>query len=793
MIHSFLWRLRLLTNFASQLVLLRKSSNGFREGSTFFASADELHKMALKAPEKFTVLEVFSNAIDGLTFVKPYFDQEIYCSNGNPGDDVIEEFRQILLKHVQKFMDHVENFDVNANTIFAYRHGMVKHEGRMKFKISWRAWVTGFKIDYTKIGKMIEAKGLATATNDDIKGYTGDGGLDKGIYKAAEQLLGCVLGRKGNYHGHCDNRVLTPCDPAIPYSSFLVRHLDGNEVLIPDLPSSGQKKAKAKPKQKRTPRLASEEPCEEHAPDEDLNRLLSMMHPQRWESYIDWRNIAFALIDAGGACSNTDHHKELWLKMSRQSSKFVLEEAETAWAGFARDTGDSSTKITVRTLHHMAREDSPQLYAEFANSLVKGYAATKLVFEEEHFKIELPLTFATVYGGVLTLKKRHEFRDTYENLFYFTTDPEGQRTSHQFVPDWFKDVSLRSYRTIDFLPPPCQVSAEVYNLWPGFAGEQVASRFSSVELDQVDLQPALDHLNLLCGNDPASFDYVMKFHAQIIQAPGELTGVALIMRSEKQGVGKNTWLDWFGQKVLGTSLYTTTARVDALLGRFGNGAVRKLLVNLDEAKGSETFNLNDRIKNAITAHTIESEEKGQAILTLRNFARWVFTSNSRSPVKIEISDRRFVCLDCCEDRANDRAYFTSLLNWMSKEVHIAAFYHHLKNLDISTVDWVQDRPKSALWEELRTANVPVLARWLDEVAEMKSFEATWIPGKQLFAAFREWVEKGNHKCEWSVTKFGTEVKKYEGVSHKRSNGSHYWIVAEEVTAGLARKGYVFSD
>ena len=490
--------------FTVSMTTTRKSTNGngFREGSTFFASSDELHERALKAPSNFTVLEVLSNAIDGPTFVKPYFDQEIYCSLGHPGDEVIEFFRRLLLTHIQKFMDHVENFDVNLNTILAYRHGMVKHDGRIKFKVSWRAWVTGFKIDYTNIGKIIEAKGLATTTDDEEKGFKGDGCLDKVIYKPHEQLLGCVLAHKGGKKENYDNRVLVPSDPAVPYSAYLVRHLDGNEILIPDV-TAAPKTATSKSKKKLAPRRATQTTATIEKPDDDMEYLLTILSPQRWNSYVDWRNIAFALIDAGG--SNQDLHKELWLKMSQKSPQFILEEAETAWAGFIRSTSPTD-KITVGTLHHMARQDNPELYADFAHSQVKGYAATKTIFEVDHFKVELPLAFATIYDGVLTLKKRHEFRDTYENLFYFTTDPEGERTSHQFVPDWFKDVALRSFRTIDFLPPPCTVPAEVYNLWPEFSGEQLIHRFPSEELDAVDLQPAFYHLNLLCGNDPASLD-----------------------------------------------------------------------------------------------------------------------------------------------------------------------------------------------------------------------------------------------------------------------------------------------
>jgi hypothetical protein len=114
--------------------------------------------------------------------------------------------------------------------------------------------------------------------------------------------------------------------------------------------------------------------------------------------------------------------------------------------------------------------------------------------------------------------------------------------------------------------------------------------------------------------------------------------------------------------------------------------------------------LNDRIKNAITAHTIDSEEKGEPIITLRNFARWIFSSNSSSPVKLELSDRRFVCFDSCNGHANDREYFKPLYDWMAKDVHVAAFFRHLTQVDITDFDWVKERPKTALWEELRAIN-----------------------------------------------------------------------------------------
>ena len=105
--------------------------------------------------------------------------------------------------------------------VFATRHGWDPKKG--KHKASFRAFVTNYAVpDYTQIRTAVKALKRDGVLRD-------ADGLDDGVYKAGEQLLGCVLCCKG---ANGDARVLTPEDPDEPLESFFVQHLSGEEVVL---------------------------------------------------------------------------------------------------------------------------------------------------------------------------------------------------------------------------------------------------------------------------------------------------------------------------------------------------------------------------------------------------------------------------------------------------------------------------------------------------------------------------------------------------------------------------------
>ena len=82
----------------------------------------------------------------------------------------------------------------------------------------------------------------------------------------------------------------------------------------------------------------------------------------------------------------------------------------------------------------------------------------------------------------------------------------------------------------------------IYNSFDCF---EVESLDNNLEYDESLIKPILKHLELLTNNCKKSYEYVLNYLAHLIQKPGEISGVALVFRSEKEGVGKNLMFEEF--------------------------------------------------------------------------------------------------------------------------------------------------------------------------------------------------------------------------------------------------------
>lgn len=80
-----------------------------------------------------------------------------------------------------------------------------------------------------------------------------------------------------------------------------------------------------------------------------------------------------------------------------------------------------------------------------------------------------------------------------------------------------------------------------------------------------------------------------------------------------------------------------------------------------------------------------------------------------------------------------------------------------------------------------------MEKWLDTVAQAGGTDGNWVSGRELFHTFVKWITSQNLHTDFSVTKFGTEVKKQNGVHHKRSNGSRYRIVPDGVAGRMKKR------
>ena len=161
-------------------------------------------------------------------WTKPFFDTESYHPT-QPTDEAIQAILKRSLLNVDKVMQDQPGYARSA-VLVGQRHGVdPKHD--TYYKVSFRMWVTGFKVQYPQLRDLVHLKGV---------GGDGEALLDKSVYKAPEQLLNCMGCSKGSLRGakgvnKVDNRPLKPAHPNEPWSTYLVQHLRGDEkpMIIP--------------------------------------------------------------------------------------------------------------------------------------------------------------------------------------------------------------------------------------------------------------------------------------------------------------------------------------------------------------------------------------------------------------------------------------------------------------------------------------------------------------------------------------------------------------------------------
>jgi len=108
--------------------------------------------------------------------------------------------------------------------------------------------------------------------------------------------------------------------------------------------------------------------------------------------------------------------------------------------------------------------------------------------------------------------------------------------------------------------------------------------------------------------------------------------------------------------------------IDRLLGRFNVIIQNKLLTICDEISNyGGTFKSNDKLKNLITQSEQVIERKGLKPIRFSDYNNYIFLSNNNWPIKVELSDRRYFCLDLDNSKCKDSDYFDILGDQLNEE------------------------------------------------------------------------------------------------------------------------------
>lgn len=181
-----------------------------------------------------------------------------------------------------------------------------------------------------------------------------------------------------------------------------------------------------------------------------------------------------------------------------------------------------------------------------------------------------------------------------------------------------------------------------------FTGYKVKPSNKTMEECLISLKPWLDHLfNVICGQNPRIYNYLLNHFARIVSNPVEKTQVAIILISD-EGAGKGILFNVFNQ-IMGNELCSSVKDLNTVFGRFNEHVSRTIMLLVDEVSLEDTKKFEDKLRYNITQNTDVSEGKYKNAGWVENFANFFFMTNHRIVTNLPKMDRRYVILDLFEE------------------------------------------------------------------------------------------------------------------------------------------------
>lgn len=493
------------------------------------------------------------------------------------------------------------------------------------------------------------------------------------------------------------------------------------------------------------------------------------------DAYTIWRNIGFLIKGEMG-----DEGLDLWLEVCEvfEPEKYDKEEATNFYKGLNRTIkNDNKKPLTIKSLVKYYKDADPtiakQIFAECFEKTETNLKANKLKpkldpnfdgkfdetkinqFDGKYMNELTSYTAQKLYFELFCRKVlrpsvqyifTEENKDMGKDLCYYTesdiikafkhikTQTEMEGLKQGFTHFWLEDECIACYNTIDFIPENKSVIEQkndyCYNLFQGYS-PLIHTKFEKTDPKQFYdyetdkgvikmnklLKPFMDLGLELCGGNKNHFQYHLYWIADIIQYPNRKNAIAMIFKG-KQGTGKNVYLNAIGQ-ILGRKHYISSSNPRDFFGDYAEGFYHKLLVNMNECEGKDTFDFEGKIKSFISEDRITINPKCVRPFEIMNLARMIIFTNKPRPVPIDVrsGDRRFVVYqtnDTYLDGKYGTTFWTKLVAHFKRPDFIACLYDYFNNLDISQVNWKNDRPITEAYKEMCKLYVPVEALFFDE-------------------------------------------------------------------------------
>ena len=195
---------------------------------------------------------------------------------------------------------------------------------------------------------------------------------------------------------------------------------------------------------------------------------------------------------------------------------------------------------------------------------------------------------------------------------------------------------------------------------------------------------------------------------------------------------------------------------------------------------------NDPLKNAITNSTINVEHKGKDVITVANLCNFLFTTNNEDCFHVTGDDRRMCMFRCNAKFKGNGEYFERLGRHLADEDTAIAFFHFLKQRDLSRYvhDFESSKPVTTFYEEIRILCIVIEKRFLSGLVNQREDVIT-VSLPALFGQFCAWSETEKYRFTRTSNRFNMIVMRVRGIrTERRGNIMWYEINCPVVRADL---------
>ena len=398
------------------------------------------------------------------------------------------------------------------------------------------------------------------------------------------------------------------------------------------------------------------------------------------------------------------------------------------------------------------------------------YENIKHKFEKTHFKIINKSLFVHEYNGSASFMKKQQLIDSYEHLHFKQKDEKGKIQQLPFVLKWLRDENIRNYDDMDTYPPPIVCPDNIYNLWSPFAMDTIT------DWEQKDISTFLDHFKILCNHEEETFDYLIKWLAQMIQYPAVKTTMLFFQGAE--GCGKGMMFKIIELMLGKTKFLETTHPERDVWGQFNPLMANSFFVYLNELSKKQTLDAEHQVKALITDHNIQVNIKGKDSFNTKSYHRFGGSSNDDEPMNTHKGDRRKALISASNELKGNIPYFNALGKCIDDVNYIKSFYEYLKAIpDMDKFNLIP-LPMTEYQKLLCELSIsPIEAFIKDMVTDCEESELT-MTTKELFEKFKDYLHQSKTNYEVNIVKFGVRLTNLklngiETIKGKQSNSKRF--------------------